>query len=195
MRHASVYRKLVALYPKAFRREFGGDLVQHFDDLLVSHGAARTWQRTAVDLAVTVPRYRLETLMSPHRTDTTLYCATIVVSLLAVLGITTGFFASGLVLLPAAGALIVVSWSRLARSTRPPDRHRRRRLLVTSAVLGAIWLLTTAAFWIELSNDETWHGGKLVAYNAVFFVTAISALVCLVVGLRTPRNSRIANPL
>jgi hypothetical protein len=195
VRHTSVYRKLVTLYPKAFRREFGGDLVQHFDDLLVSHGAARTWQRTAVDLAVTVPRYRLETLMSPHRTDTTLYCATIVVALLAALGITTGFFAPGLVLLLTAGVLIVVSWSRLARSTRAPDRHRRRRLLITAAVLATIWLVTTAASWIELSTSENWHGGKLVIYNAVFFVTAISALVCLVVGLRTPRNPRIANPL
>jgi multisubunit Na+/H+ antiporter MnhE subunit len=70
--------------------------------------------------------------------------------------------------------------------------------LITSAVLAAIWLLTTAAFWIELSNDESWHGGKLVVYNAIFFVMAISALVCLVVGLRTPRSPRnpsVATPL
>jgi hypothetical protein len=49
-------------------------------------------------------------------------------------------------------------------------------------------VLSTAAFWIELSNDASWHGGKLVAYNAVFFATAIGAIVCLVVGLRTPRT-------
>jgi hypothetical protein len=44
------------------------------------------------------------------------------------------------------------------------------------------------AFWIELGITENWHGGKLVVYNAVFFATAIGAIVCLIVGLRTPRT-------
>lgn len=42
-----VYSALTRLYPAGFLREFGSDLVQNFDDLLV-----------------TVPRYRLESVMS-----------------------------------------------------------------------------------------------------------------------------------
>jgi hypothetical protein len=193
-----VYRNLVRLYPKAFRREFTDDLVQNFNDLLASRGALGAWQRAAVDLAVTLPRYRLEHLMSPRRADTTLYVTTGVVAGLAVLGITTGFFGAGATLAIAAIVLIITSWSRLARSTRPPDRRRRRRLLVASGALAALCVTTTTAFWIELSGDASWHGGKLVLYNAVFFATAISALVCLIVGVRTPRTPTqptTANPL
>ena len=76
--HADFYRSLVQFYPKAFRGDFGDDLVQSFSDLLARDGPSRTWRRTAVDLAVTVPRYQLETLMNPRNTNTVLYIATAV---------------------------------------------------------------------------------------------------------------------
>jgi hypothetical protein len=186
--HADVYRGLVRLYPRAFRHAYADDLVQNFTDLLAHHGASRTWRRTAVDLAVTVPRYRLETVMNPRHTDTTLYIATAVVVVAAAVSILTALFPGGFALLVAAAALTVVSASRLARSTRPPDTRRRRHLLIASAVLAATWVISTAAFWIELGITEEWHGGKLVVYNTVFFTTAIGAIVCLVLGLRTPRT-------
>lgn len=185
-RHVAVYRRLLALYPRSFRREYAGELVRVFDDLIAHCGPSRAWRRTVVDLLVTVPRYRLESLMSPRRADTTLYSVTAVVSVLAVLGVTTGFFAGGVVLALAAVLLLFVSGSRLARANRPPDGRRRRRLLVASGVLAGTWLIATVAMWIELADDASWHGGKLVLYNAVFFVTALSAVVCLVVGVRTP---------
>lgn len=187
--HADVYRSLVRFYPKAFRHEYADDLVQNFTDLLARHGPSRTWQRTAVDLVVTVPRYRLETLMNPRHTNTTLYITTVVLALAAVLAITTDLFAGGFVLLVGAVVLAVASASRLARSTRPAD-PQRRRLLRTSAGLAVTCVVSTTVFWIELSRSEDWHGGKLMAYNAVFFGTSIGALVCLVAGLRTPRTSR-----
>jgi hypothetical protein len=187
-RHADVYRGLVRLYPRAFRDDYGDDLVQSFADLLTHHGAARTWRRTAIDLAVTVPRYRLETVMNPRHAETTLYIVTAVVVVAAAVSILTALFPGGIALLVVAAVLTVVSASRLARSTRPPDARRRRHLLIAAAVLAATCVISTAVFWIELSNDVSWHGGKLVVYNAVFFVTAIGALVCLVVGLRAPRT-------
>jgi hypothetical protein len=50
-----------------------------------------------------------------------------------------------------------------------------------------VCIVTTAAAWIELSLSGSWHGGKLLAYNATFFLTAVGAVVCLVAGLRSPR--------
>lgn len=185
--HADVYRGLVRLYPKGFRRDYADDLVQNFTDLLANHGPSRTWGRTAVDLAVTLPRYRLETVMNPRHTNTTLYIATTVVAVAAAVSITTALFPGGFALLVAAAMLTIVSASRLARSTRPPDTQRRRHLLIAAATLAATCVISTTVFWIELANDASWHGGKLVVYNAVFFATAIGAIVCLVVGLRTPR--------
>ena len=186
--HADVYRGLVRLYPRSFRHDYADDLVQNFTDLLAHHGPSRTWRRTVVDLAVTVPRYRLETVMNPRHTDTTLYISTVVVAVAAAVSILTDVFPGGFALLLAAAVLTVVSASRLARSTRPPDTRRRRHLLVAAAVLAATCVVSTTAFWIELGITENWHGGKLVVYNAVFFATAIGALVCLAVGLRTPRT-------
>jgi hypothetical protein len=197
--HVGFYRRLVRLYPRGFRDDYADDLVQNFADLIANHGPSRTWRRTAVDLAVTVPRYRLETVMNPHHTNTTLYIATATVATAAAVSITTGVFPGGFVLLAVAAVLTVVSASKLARSTRPADTQRRRHFLVASAVLAATCVISTTAFWIELAATENWHGGKLVVYNAVFFITAIGALVCLVVGLRTPRtptnSTRIAGAL
>ena len=189
--HADFYRSLVQFYPKEFRRDFADDLVQNFTDLLVRDGPSRAWQRTAVDLAVTVPRYRLETFMNPRNTNTTLYITTAVVALAAVTSITTGVFpVGGFILLFAAVGLAIASTSRLARSTRPADPQRRRHLLRGAAVLAATCVISTTVFWIELSNNGDWNGGKVVAYNAVFFTTLIGALACLVAGLRTPRTPR-----
>jgi hypothetical protein len=126
--------------------------------------------------------------MNPRHANTTLYIATAVVVVAAAVSIVTGLFSGGFALLIAAAVLTVVSASRLARSTRPPDTRRRRHLLIAAAVLAATCVISTAVFWVELSITENWHGGKLVVYNAVFFATAIGALVCLVVGLRTPRT-------
>ena len=197
--HLALYRSLVRLYPKDFRHAYADDLVQNFADLIANHGPSRTWRRTAVDLAVTVPRYRLETVMNPRHTNTTLYIATAIVATAAVVSITTDVFPGGFVLLAVAAVLTVVSASRLARSTRPADTQRRRHLLVASAALAATCVISTTAFWIELGITENWHGGKLVVYNAVFFITAIGALVCLVLGLRTPstpaNSTRIAGAL
>jgi hypothetical protein len=197
--HVAFYRSLVRLYPKGFRHDYADDLIQNFADLIAHHGPSRTWRRTAVDLAVTVPRYRLETVMNPRHTNTTLYIATAIAAIAAVVSITTDLFPGGFVLLAGAAVLTVVSASKLARSTRPVDTQRRRHLLVASAVLAATCVISTTAFWIELADDANWHGGKLVVYNAVFFITAIGALVCLVLGLRTRRTptngTRIAGAL
>ena len=188
--HADFYRSLVQFYPKAFRGDFGDDLVQSFSDLLARDGPSRTWRRTAVDLAVTVPRYRLETLMNPRNTNTTLYIITVVLALAAVTSITTDLFVGGFILLAGAVVFAVASSSRLARSTRPADPQRRRRMLRTAAGLAVTCVVSTSVFWIELSSSGDWNGGKLVAYNAVFFVTAIGALGCLIAGLRTQRTVR-----
>ena len=197
--HVDLYRALVRLYPRGFRRDYADDLVQNFGDLIANHGPSRTWRRTVVDLAVTVPRYRLETVMNPRHTNATLYLATAIVATAAIVSITTDVFPGGFVLLAVAAVLTIASASKLARSTRPADTQRRRHFLVASAVLAATCVISTTAFWIELADDAHWHGGKLVIYNAVFFITAIGALVCLVVGLRTPRtpshSTRIASTL
>jgi hypothetical protein len=58
-RRVDRYRRLLALYPKAFRAEFGDDLVQGYRDLLVFSADHRgVWWRTARDLIVSAARER-----------------------------------------------------------------------------------------------------------------------------------------
>ena len=123
--------------------------------------------------------------MNPRHTDTTLYIATAVAAVAAAVSILTDMGPGGFALLLAAAVLTVVSASRLARSTRPPDTRRRRHLLIAAGVLAATCVTSTTAFRIEPGITESWHGGKLVVYNALFFATSIGSIVCLVVGLRT----------
>ena len=60
------YQLLIPLYPAAFRREFGGDMLLLFDSLVADRGILAATSRTSLDLIVTVPRYRLETVISDH---------------------------------------------------------------------------------------------------------------------------------
>ena len=53
--------------PLAFRREFGDDMLLLFDSLVADRGILAATSRTSLDLIVTVPRYRLETVMTDSR--------------------------------------------------------------------------------------------------------------------------------
>ena len=79
-----LYRTLLRLYPSAFRREYGEDLVAHYADLVADRGARAARTRTALDLAITIPRYHLEHVMTEQHSATTL---SIVIGLFAVGGL------------------------------------------------------------------------------------------------------------
>lgn len=68
-----IYRSLVRLYPRDFRLSYGADLEQHFADLVTDRGARAAWARTGVDLIVTIPRYRLENIMTEQHSSTTVH--------------------------------------------------------------------------------------------------------------------------
>src|SRR5882672_3535616 len=116
--HADVYRALVRLYPKDFRRHYGDDLVQHFVDLIGRDGASRTWPRVTLDLVLTVPRYRLETVMNQRQSSAALYATLAALAGAGLISILVGIYA-GAILLPVAVVLAVVARGRLATATRP----------------------------------------------------------------------------
>ena len=146
--HADIYRALVRLYPKDFRRHYGDDLVQNFVDLLGRDGASRTWPRVTLDLVITVPRYRLETVMNQRQSTATLYVAFAALAGAGILSMLAGFYA-GAILLAVAVVLGIVERGRLATSTRSPNPDLRRRLLIASAILAVVCVVATTAFMIE----------------------------------------------
>lgn len=62
--HRTLYGALLHLYPSAFRREYGGLMVDAFSDRLAERGTRQTWASMARDLSLSVPQQTLrETFM------------------------------------------------------------------------------------------------------------------------------------
>jgi hypothetical protein len=179
-----MYPRLVRLYPSDFRREYGDDLVQHFADLAADRGARAAWIRTALDLAITVPRYHLERLMSEQHSATTIH---VVIGLLGAGGLAsvmTGLY-PGIVLFVAAVALAVTQRSSLARALRVPDSTLRRRRLGIAAVLGATFIASYIAF--DQLIGESWTIRE-TALTIVGVAAMFGAIGFLIAGLLTPRT-------
>ena len=179
-----IYRSLLRLYPGSFRSHYGDDLVQQFADLVRDRGARAAWARTGVDLIVTVPRYRLETIMNEQHSATTVNIGITLLAVGGAVGVLTDFY-PGIVLFAAALGLAVVQRSTIARAIRTPDSDRRRHRLVLAAVLGAVFVACYVAF--NLLIGESWTIREtllcLVGTPAMF-----GAIVFLIAGLLTPRS-------
>ena len=190
----TAYRALIRLYPRDFRDRYRDDLEQNFSDLVDDRGAGTAWARIAIDLAVTVPRYRLEAIMTERHSATTLSIAITLLAAAGLLSVPIGFY-PGIVLLPVAVALAVAQRSTIARSIRTPDSNRRRRRLTIAAALALLWAVSTTLVLLDIRHEDDW-GGKVVVYNLIFFVTLIAAVVYLIVGLLTPKaNRHLASPV
>lgn len=180
-----VYRSVVRLYPKDLRTGYGDDMVQHFTDLMDSCGRRRAWQRTTIDLAVTLPRYRIETIVTTRFSTPVLNLIVIGLAVAGVMGYLTGLY-PGALLLVAAATVAITQRGQLARSIRTPGRRIRRRRLLVAASLAVTGFASTIAMVADVRNDPSWHGGKLLLYNAIFFGTFIGSAAYLIIGLLTP---------
>lgn len=185
----SIYRALLRLYPRDFRSTYGDDLHQLFADLVDRDGAASAWRRVAVDLAVTVPRYRLETFMSSRRSTAALVAVISALGVGAAVVFAVGFRVPAVVLLLVAGGIAAAERSRLARSLRSQDEAHRRRRWMTSAVWALVALAVLGIGLIDLAGEDHWPMGRVVVYNLLFFGAAVAALAAFVGGLRRPRSA------
>jgi hypothetical protein len=184
-----VYRSLLLLYPRDFRDRYTDDLVQTLTDLSAELGPRRAWRRVALDLVVTVPRYRLETLMNDKRSSTVL---TVAITVMAVAGITSVFVGlyPGVVLVPLAVVVAITQRSKLARSIDAVDGTRlRRKRLRTAAVLAAslpvIYLVS-----LPILGDE-WGTDAVVAFG-LWVAVLIAAVGYVVAGISTPKSRAIS---
>lgn len=178
------YRALVRLYPSAFRREYGEDLVAHYADLVADRGAKAARTRTALDLAITIPRHHLEHVMTERQSATTL---SIVIGLLAVGGL-AGLVTDvgpGLILLLVAAVLAFAQRSTLARALRVPDSNLRRRRLRTAAVLGVIFVISYVVYSVLIGESWTVRETVLTMIGVPAMFGAVGFLVA---GLATPRS-------
>jgi hypothetical protein len=183
--HHRLYRGMVRLYPRGFRRDYGEALEQHFSDLVADRGLRAAWARTTVDLVVTLPRYRMESLMSERTTTTTITVAIVLLVTAGVATVLTGF-GPGLVLFGMALVLAISQRSQLGRSIRTPDTDLRRRRLRTGAILGAVFVGMYLLFLVTIGDEwEPVHTVMAVVGNVAMF----GSIGYLVTGLLTPKST------
>ena len=180
-----LYRSFVRLYPRDFRREYGEDLVQHFNDLVSDRGLKSAWARTTVDIVATLPRYQMERLMTEHRATTALHIsvALLIAGAVAVMTIDSVI---GVPLLVGAIVYTVVQRGALARSLRVVDPGRRSARLRTAAVLGGIFVLTYGTFVLTVGDAWTITDTVLALIGTPAMFGAVGYLMA---GLLTPRSA------
>ena len=183
-RRHPLYRAVVLLYPKEFRRDYGDDLVRHYDDLVADRGTATAWCRTALDAVLTVPRFRLESVMNARHSDHTI---TVIAGLLVVVGAAMVFTvdSSGWAVLAVGLVLAIAQRSHIARSMRSPDTGARRRRLRISALLGAIFVASYFVFSAVVGDSWTMRETVIAVIGNLAMVGAIGFLAA---GLLTPRR-------
>ena len=181
-----LYPRLVRCYPSAFRREYGDDLVQHFADLTADRGVRAAWIRTSLDLAITVPRYHLERIMSEQHSATTINVTIGVLGIGGLAAVMTGLY-PGIVLLFAAVALAITQRTNLARAIRVPDSNRRRRRLRIAAVLAVVCVVSLVSYMQAVSHENV-SSASLLIHNAIGVPAMLGAIGFLIAGLLTPHT-------
>lgn len=176
-RHQAAYRLLLRLYPRELRTAYGPEMVQVFGDLVRERGRS-TWGRVALDLAVSVPRSRLESLMhrSPTYTDVTL--AILAVGILASAGAVLVFGPLGLPVPVIVAAIALSQRSKLAHAVGPDTRRHRTWIALVGLVTSAVTFLGTLTAWIVgVDRGYGFDDAVLMVFNLLAFGSLIATTV------------------
>ena len=185
----TMYRRLLRLYPRDFRDRYADDLLQTVTDLRDELGARRACQRVALDLAITLPRYRMETLMKEQHQPAVLTAGIVLLATLGLLSVPLGM-PLGLLLVPVAVLLGVSQRSKLARSLDADSgtNPRRRRLTIAACLAALLPVLYLVS--LPILGDD-WGTDAVVAFG--LWVAVLIAAVCyFIAGINTPRRPSIA---
>jgi hypothetical protein len=180
-----VYGALICFYPRDFRNRYRDDLVQIHADLTSELGPARAWGRTTLDLILTVPRYRMETLMKEERSAKTLTGLIVLLGAVGIISVPLGI-PLGILLLPLAIGLGIAQRSKLARAmdfTNGSDM-RRRRLRVAAVLMASLPVIYLVSLPIL---GESWGLDAIIAFS-LWFIVLIVAVCYFIAGVSTPRS-------
>lgn len=170
------YRWLVRLYPRAFRDEYGTDLVDLLTEQLRDEPTGRVIARGLVDLALTVPHQHLEAHMD-RSPNLALTCALGALAFATTfVGIAVGHpailvacLAAGIVL--AGLAVLNARRGRPLTEAQPIAAHWWKPAAASTGLLLALVAITTA-------TGELPDGGWFVA-----MITGLAALLLIGTGL------------
>jgi hypothetical protein len=162
-----LYRAALRCYPRAFRQEYGDDMVALLEVQLRDEHAVRVLGRAVLDLLVTVPTTHMEAHMSRAATTTLVIVLVALGAVLAVVGGPVGILA-GLV----AFAVAAVTWRRSQPIVADASGTRWWKFLAGGAgLLAALIVVTT------ITGDLP-EGGWYVA-----MVTMLTSFALIATGL------------
>lgn len=157
-RHGTLYRALLLLYPRSFRRAYGEPMAQVFADCVGERGP-RVWLRTLPDLVRTVPTQRIEAVMARvgHGVRPVVLAFVVFAAVVVAMGVGRGAFLVALLALMVALATqgrVLVSFTS---GERAPLRHAvvQAWWAPVAGLLGAAMFLAGVGTIFEAHN---WGG-------------------------------------
>jgi len=166
-----IYGSALHLYPRAFRDEYGDDLVLAVRDQLQHDRVPTVVARTVIDLALSIPTQHLEAHMRSSRGLVPLAYAVVAFAGLGVAvlgGSSVVMFVLGLATAAAAGTIAISGWRRSSTSGEAGVTGGWWKFLLAGPVLIGVVILAAGA------GVNAWMLG---------LATVVAALGSIVVGL------------
>ncbi len=189
-RHIGLYRALLILYPREFRHEYGGAMVQLFTDQLRHRPdgprASRLWSQTIRDLVKSATFERLEVVMSSARSTIWLALGMLAVAGVFVImigGIDTDHPGPMLVTLATVlaieGGIVGLAYLYRGIALRPTESGWRRSPLrhwwvPLSGLIAAVYLTMGT---MQFVDEPTSGNAAALAVSAVFAGLIASGLL------------------
>ena len=181
------YRALLWLYPRRFRDEYRDDMVLLVRDQCRDESPLRVLTRSAVDLAITIPKQHLEAHM--RRTPTSIvplgYLALSLagIGLMIVGGSAYPAVVIGFVVAVLAAVLAVVAWRRSAPAREPATVTASWwRFVVAGPILFALVIIGSGV------GINAWFLGILAVLSGVVSIATGLVLGVMHVGHRIRGN-------
>ncbi len=178
-----VYRALLLLYPRAFRRDYGAEMLQLSREQ--HRDGARSWARLAADVVVTAPARHQEALRAmstPSKLVTAAIVTTIGIVAFAMVG---GALFALILMLVLAWILTALLRERGAR----PTSGAWWKLATSGAGVFAVAFVVFALPWPDswretVPGDVAWFVGFLMIVTSIVLVATGLLMGAVAVGSR-----------
>lgn len=174
-RHRALYRTLLLLYPRRFRRAYAEPMAQVFADCVRDRGA-RVWLRTVPDLLRTVPTQRIEAVMARvgHGVRPVVLVFVVFAAVVVGLGAGRGVFLVAVLALMVALATQRGALVSLTSGERAPLRHALVQAwwAPVAGLLGGAMLLFGVGTIFEAHNwgGRIFGSALLMAFGAAMLL-------------------------
>ncbi|HEX4654527.1 MAG TPA: hypothetical protein VH274_02170 [Mycobacteriales bacterium] len=174
------------LYPPSFRREYGGDLVQAFNDLVRADGRRRAWARCLVDLSRSAPRLQMEEVMQRIPTPV-LVVSTGALAAGGYFAVAIGAPAAAVVLLVATIVLLTTR-GRIGRGRAALSPEHARSHAAFAVGSAAVFLATVGSWLYHIQHYDSLGSTTVLIHNVLGIVSLVTMVAFSAKALQVRRH-------